>query len=130
MTHHLQETPVSEQITLDDADRIARAALAAGRADGARLTVAVLDARGHELWTLRDGAGWFTPAMARAKAASTVAMSRPSGDLAGLKENYPELFDVVAAQVPLGLTTLPGGVPLAGAYPGEAAPQTVGGSGQ
>lgn len=103
---------MSDQITLDDADRIARACLSAARAQERSISVVVLDARGHEVLTLRDGATWFTPTVARAKAATTVAMGRPSAELSGLKDSYPELFDIVATQVPAGLTSLPGGIPL------------------
>lgn len=95
------------------ATRIAEAALAAAAARGLRVAVAVVDERGHDLVVVRgDGAAWFTPAVARTKAATAVAMRSATGELAGLREAYPELFDLVSTQVAHPLTSLPGGLPL------------------
>ncbi|MDN4161764.1 GlcG/HbpS family heme-binding protein [Nocardioides abyssi] len=89
------------------------AALAAARADGLAVSVAVVDERGADLVVVRDdGAAWFTPGVARAKAATSAAMRAPTAALGELRAAYPELADLVDDQLPHRFTTLPGGVPL------------------
>lgn len=98
---------------LETARTIAAAAEAAATADDKRISVVVVDDRGHDVLVERmDGATWFTAGVARAKAATTAAMGRPSADLAGLQATYPDLVPLIAVQVPQPFTTLPGGVPV------------------
>jgi glc operon protein GlcG len=99
-------------LDLGAANAVAAAVLAAAAA-GRQVSVAVVDDRGHDLVVLRgDGAAWFTPGIARAKAASAAAMRSPTAALADLRATYPELVDLVDGQLARPLTTLPGGVPL------------------
>ncbi|MDN4174062.1 heme-binding protein [Nocardioides sp. SOB77] len=96
------------------AEAVAAAALDAARAAGVRVSVAVVDERGADVVVLRDdGAAWFTPGVARAKAATAAAMGAPTAALRELRTAYPELADLVDDQLPQRFTTLPGGVPLA-----------------
>ncbi|MFF0815309.1 heme-binding protein [Rhodococcus sp. NPDC003318] len=89
------------------------AALAAAAAQNKRISVAVVDHRGHDVLVVRgDGAAWFTTGVARAKAATTALMGVASGNLAGLRADYPELLELIAAQTAQPVTTLPGGIPV------------------
>lgn len=98
---------------LETARAIAAAARAAAAEDGRSITVAVVDERGHDVLVERmDATSWFTAGVARAKAATAVAMGRPTADLAGLRTAYPELVPLIADQLAHPFTTLPGGVPL------------------
>jgi glc operon protein GlcG len=100
---------------LDRALALSVAEVALGAAESAerRITVAIVDERGHDLLVLRgDGAGWFTAGIARAKAATAAAMGVPSASLASWREDYPELIGLVGGQMAQELTTLPGGLPL------------------
>lgn len=95
----------------------AEALLAAAREYGTehalRLSIAVVDVRGHEVASVRvDGASWFTPGVARTKARTAAAFSRPSGDLAAMRAAYPEVFRLAVEQLPEAPTDLPGGLPV------------------
>lgn len=86
---------------------------ATGRADelGVSVSVVVVDRQAHELGSLRQvGASWMTMGVARVKAITAAATQRDSGDLAALKERYPEMLDLWAQQLPVRPTSLPGGV--------------------
>lgn len=92
---------------------IAEAALAEAASRGLRVSCSVVDERGNELITLRmDGASWFTAGVARTKARTCAVMGRASGQLAGLRTEYPELVTLISGQLPFEITTLPGGVPI------------------
>lgn len=98
---------------LETARAVVDAARAAAATDRIPITVAVLDDRGHDVLVERmDGASWFTAGVARAKAATAVAMSRPTADLGSLATAYPQLVPLIAGQLTQPFTTLPGGVPL------------------
>lgn len=101
------------ELDLSGARAAVDAALDAATADGKRISVAVVDHRGHDVLVVRgDGAAWFTTGVARAKAATSALMGAASGDLAGLRTAHPELIDLIAAQTPQPVTTLGGGVPV------------------
>ena len=105
-----QNSPMTEP-TLETARNVAEATLAHASHLGIKVSVCVVDSRGHELVTLRaDGANWFTAEVARAKARTAAALRRDSGALDGLKGSYPELFRLIGGQLPFEPTTLPGGV--------------------
>jgi glc operon protein GlcG len=94
---------------LDLARSVADAVIAAAAARGASISVAVVDARGELVASLRmDGAPGFTPSVARAKARTSVLMGADSGALAGLKADYPELVDQISDHAGFRITTLPG----------------------
>lgn len=100
-------------IDLARARAAADAALTAAEQDGKRISIVVVDHRGHDVLVVRgDGAPWFTAGVARAKAATSALMGAASGDLAGLRAAHPELLDLIGAQTPQAMTTLAGGVPV------------------
>jgi glc operon protein GlcG len=57
-----------------------------------------------------DGAGWFTPGIARSKAMTAATMGSDSGDLADLIERHPELESLIGNQMPVQFTTLKGAI--------------------
>lgn len=92
---------------------VLEAALAHADARGLRVAVVVTDARGADVAVARaDGASWFTPAVARAKARTAALFERPTDELAVLRERWPELLDVVAADTGHDPVTLAGGLPV------------------
>ncbi|MGW1023905.1 GlcG/HbpS family heme-binding protein [Streptomyces sp. NPDC002577] len=101
------------QLPHTEADHALRAALVAAAEEGLRVSVAVVDDRGFDVAVARgDGAKWFTPEVARAKARTAVSFGAPTASLAAMKEQYPELFSLIGEQLPSTPTTLPGGLPL------------------
>ncbi|MEO3783653.1 heme-binding protein [Actinocorallia sp. B10E7] len=104
---------MGKKLPLQAARAAVDAALECAAADGLRVSVALVDAGGADILVVRaDGAPWFTPEVARAKARTSTAFRGPSEAMAGLRETYPDLFALVDDQVPYRLTTLPGGLPL------------------
>lgn len=78
---------------------------------GLAISCSIVDAQGLEVCTARmDDAPWFTPEVARTKARTCVALGRPSGDVADLAAEYPNLVDLIGDQLPFRPTTLPGGI--------------------
>jgi glc operon protein GlcG len=72
------------------ATRIVREAVAAATADGAPVTVAVVDASGTLLaFEKMDGTGAFSARFAIAKAVTSVTFGRPSGDMESLFDGRP-----------------------------------------
>ncbi|WP_137726422.1 GlcG/HbpS family heme-binding protein [Prescottella subtropica] len=101
------------QLDLAAARLAVEAALEAARRDGSRVSVAVVDARGHDLLVVRDdGAAWFTAGVARSKAATSALMGIPTTAYAGLADAYPALADLIDDQTRPTMTTLPGGLPV------------------
>jgi len=104
---------MGKRLPLEAARAAVDAALDRAAADGLRVSVALVDARGADILVVRaDGAPWFSPGVARAKARTSTDLRGPSEAMAGLRETYPDLFTLVDDQVPYRLTTLPGGLPL------------------
>ncbi|WP_106401015.1 GlcG/HbpS family heme-binding protein [Actinocorallia populi] len=104
---------MGKRLPLKAAHAAVDAALERAAADGLRIAVAVVDARGADILVARgDGAPWFSPGVARAKAASSTAFRVPSDAMQGIRETYPDLFALIDDQVPHRLTTLPGGLPV------------------
>lgn len=102
-------------LDLTTARALLEAVLAEAAARGLAISCSVVDAAGIEVCTARmDGAPWFTPEVARTKARTCVALGRPSGDVAALAEEYPDLLTLIGDQLPFHPTTLPGGVPVVG----------------
>jgi uncharacterized protein GlcG (DUF336 family) len=81
-------------VTLVQADCISQAALEKGRAMGLTpLTVAVLDAGGHQVVLRReDGAGILRPEIATAKAWGALGMGLNSRTLAARSKNIPQFY--------------------------------------
>lgn len=95
------------------AKAIASEVLASAGARGVAVSVAVVDERGFDLVVLRgEGASWFTPEAARAKARTASAFARSSESVGGMREQYPDLFDLIADTLAFTPTSLPGGLPV------------------
>lgn len=105
--------PHTPALTAALARTAADAALHTAHDLGAAISVAVVDARGHDLLVVRsDKATWFTAGVARTKAATAAAMGASTRELGPVSEAYPELLPLVSQQLTHTVTTLPGGVPL------------------
>lgn len=101
------------RLDLEIAKRMADAALAAAREGGNRVSVAIVDTRGHDVLVVRDdGAAWFTAGVARAKAATSALIGIPTTAYSGLAQAHPALADLIDGQAAQSLTTLPGGLPI------------------
>jgi glc operon protein GlcG len=102
---------VTKSLTLADARQITEATLAEAARLGLRVSVVVVDAQAHEVSLTRmDGAPWFTPGVAFAKARSAATMGQDSASLAELRSDYPQLVPLIDEQLPFTLTDLEGGV--------------------
>lgn len=98
-------------LTSSEALALVTAAHAAAADLGVAITCCVVDANSRELVTARmDGAGWFTPDIARSKAMSSATLGSDSGDLAGLITRHPELEYLIGDQMPVPFTSLAGAV--------------------
>src|SRR5215217_1739268 len=99
-------------ITLEQAEALATATLAEGRAAGAApLTVAVLDAGGHLVVLKRqDGSGILRPQIASAKAWSALGMGFSTRELAERAERQPVFFGALAAVAEGRWAPAPGGI--------------------
>jgi uncharacterized protein GlcG (DUF336 family) len=99
-------------ITLVQAEALAGATLAEGRAVGAApLTVAVLDAGGHLVVLKReDGSGILRPQIACAKAWSALGMGFSTRQLAERAERQPVFFGALAAVAEGRWAPAPGGI--------------------
>lgn len=100
------------ELTLDIADRIASATLAAGAARGSQpLTVAVLDAGGHVVVMKRgDGSGILRCEIAFGKAWGALGMGLPSRVLFDRAQAAPNFFTALAAASGGRVVPNPGGV--------------------
>lgn len=102
---------VSGVSTLAESGALAEAALNRARQLGVNVSVSIADSSGHELLTVRgDGASWFTPGVARAKARTAAAMKKDTAALADLDSRFPGLIPLIADQLSFQPTVLPGGV--------------------
>ncbi len=108
-TKPFAETP---RLTLEVAEQIADAALAAGhRTGGDALTVVVLDGGGHVKVVKReDGCPFMIATVAHAKAYGTIGLGRPSSVLAQFGLAVPNLIPALAALSGGQVMPAPGGV--------------------
>jgi uncharacterized protein GlcG (DUF336 family) len=99
-------------LTLDQAQAIAQATLAEGKARGfAPLCVAVLDPGGHALTLLRDErASIGRPEIATAKAAGCLATGFGGRELAKRAQAVPHFFAALSGIFPKGIVPVAGGV--------------------
>lgn len=99
-------------LTLAQAETIATAALAKGRAMSFQpLTVVVLDAGGHMVVVKReDGSGIVRVEIARGKAWGALGMGLGSRNLFGRAAKMPAFFTAVAAASEGRMVPVPGGV--------------------
>ena len=78
------------EMTLDIADRAARAALAHGKSNGWSITASVVDEAGRLVVTMKgDGTGFLTPDTSKAKAVAAAAFRSATLDLAALHGANP-----------------------------------------
>jgi uncharacterized protein GlcG (DUF336 family) len=108
-TKPLAETP---RLTLEVAEQIADAALAAGRrASPDALSVVVLDGGGHVKVVKReDGCPFLIATVAHAKAYGSIALGRPSSVLAQFGLAVPNLIPALAAMTGGQVMPAQGGV--------------------
>jgi uncharacterized protein GlcG (DUF336 family) len=78
------------EMTLEIADRAARAALSHARSKNLTLTVSVVDEAGRLVLTMKgDGTGFLTPETSRAKAVAAAAFRTPTLELAAMHGSNP-----------------------------------------
>ena len=86
------------EMTLEIADRAARAALAKAAAMGIGMTVCVVDEAGRLVVTMKgDRTGFLTIDTSRAKAVAAVAFRRPTRELVELQKTNPVFWAAVPA---------------------------------
>jgi uncharacterized protein GlcG (DUF336 family) len=91
-------------LTADDAERALRASLAAARAAGVAVTIAIVDAAGGLLALSRmDGARAYTVDLASRKARTAAAVGVGTAVLAALYKDKPP---------PAEMMIMPGGIPV------------------
>ena len=100
------------ELTLERADRIVEAAFAkAAELGAAPLTVAVLDRGGHVIELRRqDRCTFLRPEIAVAKAWGALGLGAPSGAIARVAADRPQLFQALAALTNGRVVPVPGGV--------------------
>ena len=85
-------------LTLDEANRIAAAAIAKARSLNIRVSVSVCDVGGRPLAFQRmDGAHWASAYGSQGKAIASAAFGRPSGEMAA-RADQPTPRGIVAAE--------------------------------
>ena len=101
------------ELTLDMADRAARAALAKAAAMNIALTVSVVDESGRLMLTLRgDRTGFFTTETSRAKAVAAAAFRRSTKEMVEMQKGNPVFWAAVPAISRGELLPSTGAVPL------------------
>lgn len=86
------------EMTLEIADRTARAALAKAAAMGIGMTVSVVDEAGRLVITMKgDRTGFLTTETSRAKAVAAAAFRRPTRDLVEMHKANPVFWAAVPA---------------------------------
>lgn len=111
-------------MTLELAEKAARAAMARARALGTPMTVSVVDEAGRLVLCARgDGAGFFTPETSRGKAMAAAAFRRTTKEMVDLAREHPAFWNAV--------TPLLGGqiLPTTGGAPIRAGGRVIGGIG-
>ena len=101
------------ELTLDMAERAAKAALAKAKTLGTVMTASVVDEAGRTVLVMRgDGAGFFSPDTSRAKATAAANFRRPTKELGELAQAGSAFW--AAMPVVLRGEVLPsiGGVPI------------------
>jgi glc operon protein GlcG len=101
------------ELTLDMAERAAKAALAKAKALGTVMTVSVVDEAGRTVVVMRgDGAGFFSTETSRAKAVAAANFRRPTKELGEMALKGSAFWAAVPAA--LGGEILPsiGAVPI------------------
>jgi uncharacterized protein GlcG (DUF336 family) len=101
------------EMTLELAEKAARAAHAKAKVLGTPMTVSVVDEAGRLVLTARgDGAGFFTPETSRAKAVAAAAFRRPTSEMVELHARHPLFWGTIGSAVPGQLLPSIGAVPI------------------
>jgi uncharacterized protein GlcG (DUF336 family) len=101
------------EMSLELAEKVAKAALARARAMGTPMTVSVVDEAGRLVVTLRgDGTSFFSPETSRAKAVAAANFGRPTKEMAELHAKSPLFWGTVSSVIPGQILTSMGGVPV------------------
>ena len=102
------------ELTLDLAERAARAALEKARAIGTPMTISVVDESGRLVLTMKgDGTGFFTTDTSRAKACASVAFKKPTIEIVEfMKTQHGVFFNLVPAISKGELLPTTGGYPI------------------
>jgi uncharacterized protein GlcG (DUF336 family) len=86
------------EMTLETADRAARAALAKAAAMGVAMTVSVVDEAGRLVVVMKgDRTGFLTTETSRAKAVAAAAFRRSTRELAEMQKSHPVFWGAVPA---------------------------------
>jgi glc operon protein GlcG len=100
-------------LTLDVAEKAARAAQAKAKELGTPMTVTVVDESGRVVYVGRgDGAGFFSVNTSRAKATAAANWRKPTKELGDLIAKGSPFWTTVASVVPGELLPTIGGVPI------------------
>ena len=100
-------------LTLELADRVARAALAKAEELGVSITVSVVDESGRLVLCMRgNGLSFLTPEFAQAKALAAVAFRKSTEELESSREKFPAFWGTVPSIASEPLLPAKGGVPL------------------
>ena len=101
------------ELTLEVAEKAARAAQAKAKELGTPMTVTVVDESGRLVYTGRgDGAGFFSVNTSRAKATAAANWRKPTKELGELIQKGSPFWTIVASVVPGELLPSIGGVPI------------------
>lgn len=100
------------EMTLEMAEKAAKAALAKATALGTPMTATVVDEAGRLVLTMRgDGAGFFTPDTSRAKAVAAASFRKSTKDL-GAQVLQSAFWSNVASVIPGQVLPSIGAVPI------------------
>jgi glc operon protein GlcG len=100
-------------LSYHEAFAVLTAARSAVEAESFNAAVVVVDAAGNDLAVARsEASSSFTADVARGKARTAARFGRPSVDVDGLAERFPDVFAIATETVGLRAVTLDGGVPL------------------
>ena len=101
------------ELTLEVAEKAAKAALAKAKAIGTVMTASVVDEAGRLVVTLRgDGTSFFSPETSRAKAVAAANFRQPTKVLAEHFVKSPPFWSSVTSVVPGQVLPSIGGVPI------------------
>jgi len=101
------------EMTLEIAERAARAAQVKAREMGAPMTVSVVDEGGRLVLCARaDGTGFLTPETSRAKAVAAAAFRKPTSALAEQRVAHPAFWETMPTIVRGEALPSPGGTPI------------------
>lgn len=100
------------ELTLEQAEKMILGARRKAQELGKNMSFVVLDGAGVMVASIRmDGAGKMTPRIAQAKAFTAVVFRRPSGEVAALAKDRPQVFEAFPAIAGGAILPAEGGLP-------------------